>query len=79
MKPEYSNLFTITSTQQNTHIILSFFYEWMETYNGKTAEPQKEKTASVALSISDAAHLVSELGRVLNVLEGHNNETSKHE
>ena len=65
MKPELSNYFTITTTGQNNDLVVSFYYEWRETDDGKTAELNKAKVASVVLSLSDVRQLMGIFEEVL--------------
>ena len=69
MKPELANLFTVNSTGQQSDFVLSFFYEWYNTEDGKSTEINKEKVASVVLTISDFVQLTETLNNVKNQLD----------
>ena len=70
MKPELVNLYTLATTGPQNDFVLSFFYEWRETEDGKTAELKKEKVASVVLSKGDMLQLTETLKNVAAKLNG---------
>ena len=69
MKPELANLFTVNTTGQQGDFILSFFYEWHNTEDGKTTKIERQKIASVLLSINDFVQLTDTLSNVKAQIE----------
>ena len=53
MKPERANLYAVNTTGRRNDIIFSFFYEWMNTEDGKNVTLEKQKVSSVVLDIGD--------------------------
>ena len=70
MKPELANLFTVNTTGQQGDFVLSFFYEWYDTEDGKTTEVKRQKVSSTVLAISDFIQLVDTLSNIKTQLEG---------
>ena len=64
MKPELANLFTINVTGQQGDFVISFFYEWRDTEDGKNAELKKQKVASVVLNLNDFAQFAEIIGKL---------------
>ena len=64
MKPELANLFTINSTGQQGDFILSFFYEWQNTEDGKATDLKKQKVASVVLNINDFIQFTETISKI---------------
>jgi len=69
MKPELANLFTINTTGQQGDFVLSFFYEWVDTEDGKSSVLNKQKVSSVVLNINDFVQLTETLSNVKNQLD----------
>ena len=69
MKPELANLFTVNTTGQQGDFVLSFFYEWNSTEDGKSTVVNKQKVASVVLGINDFVQLAETLSNVKNQLD----------
>ena len=74
MKPELANLFAVNTTGQHGDFLLSFFYEWHNTEDGKSAEVNRQKVASVVLTISDFLQLAETLSNVKTQLEEMNSQ-----
>ena len=64
MKPEFANLFTINATGQQGDFVISFFYEWRNTEDGKNAELKKQKVASVVLNLGNFIQFADIIGTV---------------
>lgn len=69
MKPELANLVTINTTGQQGDFVLSFFYEWNDTEDGKSTVLNKQKVSSVVLNINDFVQLTETLSNVKNQLD----------
>ena len=64
MKPELANLFSINTTGEMGDFVLSFFYEWHNTEDGKSTELEKKKVASIVLDANDFVQLANLVGRI---------------
>jgi len=64
MKPELANLFTINATGKHSDFVLSFFYEWQKSEDGKTTDLKKQEVASVVLNIGDFMEFTDTVAKI---------------
>ena len=83
MKPEYANIFVVSSNSSRKEVVLSFYYEYPEFNNaGFTRSPQDERNLNInnmqrvlVSSIVLTSEAAQQLG--LTILKGAQDQTKK--
>ena len=79
MKPELTNYFSLNATGKQGDIVISFFYEWKDSEDGRTLKSNKQMVSSVVLNIDAFAQFADNITNVKKLLDDLNAKAERGE